>query len=189
MAVSGSLHGASSTRAVIKHLGEHLQSAGCHVDFLDLHAQPLPLFSPDTSFKSHEYAALKPRVDEGDVFILGTPDYHGSISSGLKNFLDHFWKEFVGKLFVTVVASHEKGLTVHDQLRTIARQCYAWSMPYGVSFQEKEDVRDGQIVSEMFNSRLAMLVRDIRVYGPLLRQQRLADLAGSDPGFLARLRR
>ena len=30
-------------------------------------------------------------------------------------------------------------------IRTIARQCYAWTMPYGVSFAEKTDVADGAV--------------------------------------------
>ena len=34
-----------------------------------------------------------------DVFILASPDYHGSISGTLKNFLYHFYKEFGGKVF------------------------------------------------------------------------------------------
>jgi FMN reductase len=128
-------------------------------------------------------------VERADVILLGTPDYHGSISSAMKNFLDHFWREFAGKLFATIVASHEKGLTVTDQLRTVARQCYAWSLPYGVSFVEEEDVKGGKVVSDGFKTRLAMLLRDVRVYGELLARQRIADLAGKDPGFLARLRK
>jgi hypothetical protein len=36
-------------------------------------------------------------------------------------------------------ASHEKGLTVMDQLRTAVRQRYGWSMPYGVSINEDQD--------------------------------------------------
>ena len=71
----------------------------------------------------------------------------------MKNFLDHFWREFAGKLFASVVASHEKGLTVTDQLRTVARQCYAWSMPYGVSFADREDVRDDLVHSEALRNR------------------------------------
>jgi len=121
--------------------------------------------------------------------VLGTPDYHGSISSAMKNFLDHFWGEFAGKLFATVVASHEKGLTVTDQLRTVARQCYAWSMPYGVSFADEEDVRDGKIVSDTLKKRLEMFVRDVRTYGALLALQRRADLAATEPGFMARHRK
>ena len=33
------------------------------------------------------------------------------------------------------------------------------------------------------------MVRDLRVYGRLLADQRHADLAGSEPGFLAKLRK
>jgi len=107
----------------------------------------------------------------------------------MKNFLDHFWGEFAGKLFATIVASHEKGLTVTDQLRTVARQCYAWTLPYGVAFADEEDVRDGQIVSDALKQRIEMFVRDVRVYGALLARQRRGDLAGTEPGFLARHRK
>src|SRR6266513_2319973 len=107
-----------------------------------------------------QLCALGAQVD-----ILGTPDYHGSISSAMKNFLDHFWHEFAGKLFGTVVASHEKGLTVTDQLRTVARQCYAWTLPYGVAFAENTDLKDGQVASGAFEKRLEMMIRDVRVYG------------------------
>jgi len=99
------------------------------VDTLDFAKEPLALYNPDSSHDHPDYSALKARVDAADVVALGTPDYHGSMSSAMKNFLDHFWREFAGKLFVTVVASHEKGLTVTDQLRTVARQCYAWTLP------------------------------------------------------------
>jgi len=89
----------------------------------------------------------------------------------------------------TIVASHEKGLTVTDQLRTVARQCYAWTLPYGVSFADDEDVKAGQIVSESLLRRLEMLIRDVKVYGEILGKQRRADLSGKEPGFLARLRK
>lgn len=189
LAVVGSLHRDSITRVVIQEIARRLAAAGCTVEVVDFLDEPLPLFNPDTAYGTPAFTALQARVARADVFLLGTPDYHGSISSALKNFLDHFWKEFAGKLFASVVASHEKGLTVTDQLRTVARQCYAWSMPYGVSFAEREDVRDGKIVGEAFEKRIAMLVRDVTVYGRLLAEQRRADLQGIEPGFLARHRK
>ena len=189
LAVIGSLHQDAVTRTVVQHVAGRLTSGGCAVDIVDFLREPLPLFNPDTAYTSPAFAALKPRVERADVFLLATPDYHGSMSSALKNFLDHFWREFAGKLFAPLVASHEKGLTVTDQVRTVARQCYAWSLPYGVSFVDREDVKDGQIASEALQKRLTMLVRDVRIYGELLTRQRRADLAGSDPGFLARLRK
>lgn len=189
LAVVGSTHADSVTRVVLTRVAEDLRKAGCAVDLLDLSNEPLALFNPETAYSQPGFAALKARVEQADVLILGTPDYHGSISSALKNFLDHFWHEFAGKLFATIVASHEKGLTVTDQLRTVARQCYAWSLPYGVAFADKADVQDGQIVSEALRKRLTMMVRDTRVYGELLAKQRRADLAGTDAGFMARLRK
>ena len=188
LVVIGSLNRSSVTRIVMRAIADQLRTAGCTVDVLDLHQEPLALFNPDSSRGSEAFARLKPRVEGADVLVLGSPDYHGSISSALKNFLDHFWQEFAGKLFASVVASHDKGLTVTDQLRTVARQCYAWTLPYGVSFVEDKDVREGQIVDEAFRNRLTMLVRDVRIYGVLLAQQRRADLAGDDPGFMARHR-
>ncbi|MCX8091092.1 MAG: NAD(P)H-dependent oxidoreductase [Verrucomicrobiae bacterium] len=188
LAVVGSLRRASITRVVVQHLAARWRAEGCEVDVLDLRAEPLPFYCPDTAGAEPWFAALRERVLRADVYLLGSPDYHGSISGVLKNFLDCFWREFTGKLFASVVASHEKGLTVTDQLRTVARQCYAWSLPYQVSFTEDEDVRDGQIVSESLRARLGMMARDVRVYGSLLAQQRRADLAGNEPGFMARLR-
>jgi NAD(P)H-dependent FMN reductase len=187
--VVGSLHENSVTRVAINHLADNLSTAGCKVNTLDFIEDPLPLFNPDTVWEQDYYPILKKQILEADVIVLGTPDYHGSISSTLKNFLDHFWKEFAGKLFATVVASHEKGLTVHDQLRTVARQCYAWAMPYGVSFLEKVDVKDGKIASEELENRLEMLQNDIQIYGRILSAQRSADLSGTHPGFMAQYRK
>jgi NAD(P)H-dependent FMN reductase len=189
LAVVGSLQRGSVTRVVIRHVAEQFRAANCSVDLVDFLDEPLALYNPDTAHGQPEFAALQARVDRADVIVLGTPDYHGSISSPMKNFLDHFWHEFAGKLFVSIVASHEKGLTATDQLRTIARQCYAWTLPYGVSCTENSDVKDGRIASNALNQRLEMLVRDARIYGELLARQRQLDLAGTQPGFMARHRK
>jgi len=188
LAVIGSLHRESVTRSVICHIAGKLEAAGCLVDIVDFEREPLPLFNPDTAYAAPAFPALKKRVDDADVLLLGTPDYHGSMSSAMKSFLDHFWREFSGKLFATVVASPEKGLTVTDQLRTVARQCYAWSLPYGMAFSENVDWKDGAVLGEMFGKRIEMFVRDIAIYGRLLANQRRADLAGADPCFMAKHR-
>src|SRR5258706_12206960 len=171
LAVVGSLHRESVTRMVIAHVAERLRAVGCAVDVLDFEKEPLALYNPDTAHDLPGYADLQARVERSDAIILGTPDYHGGISGAMKNFLDHFWREFAGRLFATIVASHEKGLTVTDQMRTVARQCYAWSLPYGVSFTEDVDVKEGEIISEALKGRLEMMARDVRIYGELLGRQ------------------
>jgi NAD(P)H-dependent FMN reductase len=189
LAVVGSLQRNSITRVVVHHVADQLRQAGAAVDILDFLKEPLALYNPDTAHDLPGYKELQARVDNADVILLGTPDYHGSLSGAMKNFLDHFWHEFAGKLFATIVASHEKGLTVTDQLRTVARQCYAWTLPYGIAFTEEVDVKDGKIVSGSLQNRLAMLVRDARVYGAILAAQRKSDLLTSEPGFMARHRK
>ena len=188
LAVVGSLQRGSVSRVVIQYVADKFRDACCAVDVLDFLMEPLALYNPDTAHELPGYAELQARVERADVIVLGTPDYHGSVSGAMKNFLDHFWHEFAGKLFATIVASHEKGLTVTDQLRTIARQCYAWSLPYGLSFSEDSDVKGDQIVSDSLRQRLEMLIRDTRVYGQALAKQRRADLTGTEPGFLAKHR-
>ena len=187
--IVGSPREKSITRAAMNHLAAGLRAAGCQTDLLDLRAESLPPYNPDTSYANPAFAAFKQRIVQAQVIVLGSPDYHGSVSSTLKNFLDHFWQELAGKLTGHVVSSHEKGLTVIDQLRTMARQCYAWTLPYAVSLQEKVDVVDGVVTSDALKERLEMFSRDLRIYGTLLAKQRAADLAGSEPGFLARHRK
>jgi len=189
LAVVGSLNSTSVTRIVVNDVAEKLRARGCDADVLDFSSEPLALFNPDFAYEATGFKALQERVESADVYVLGTPDYHGSMSSTIKNFLDHFWQEFAGKLFATIVASHEKGLTVTDQLRTVARQCYAWSLPYGVSFADRDDLNNGRVSSDALKKRLEMFAHDIHVYGGVLAAQRQADLAGSAPGFLARHRK
>jgi len=189
MAVVGSLNKNAVTRSVIREIADQLGGSGVSVDVLDLLEEPLALFNPDSARAADGFEDLQKRVERADVYILGTPDYHGSFSSAMKNFLDHFWQEFAGKLFATVVASHEKGLTVTDQLRTVARQCYAWTLPYGVAFADQLDVKDGKIVTDALRKRLEMMVRDVRVYGAIIAEQRHRDLAVEGPGFMARHRK
>lgn len=187
--VSGSSGRESTTAVVLEDLNARLEKLGCDVDFLNLATDPVPMFDIDTVYQSEDYQRLSSRAHQADVMVFGTPDYHGTISSGMKNVLDHLWKELAGKLMSTVVGSHEKGLTVTDHLRTVARQCYAWSLPYGVSFQEKVDVSyaDG-IISDSLSQKLEMLANDIAVFGASLSKNRSELLNNESPSFLARYR-
>jgi FMN reductase len=145
------------------------------------------MYSPSASSPTLERVSAD--VAWADAFILASPDYHGSMSGALKNFLDYFYEEFAGKVFGYVVASHEKGLTVMDQMRTAVRQCYGWSLPYGVSVNSQQDFTGSDISNARIEQRLKMMGRDLVAYGALIRGQFAQDLAGGDPEtFAARYR-
>jgi FMN reductase len=76
-----------------------------------------------------------------------------------------------------------------DQMRTAVRQCYGWSLPYGVSVNGEQDFTSGQLSNARIEQRLNMMGRDLVTYGRLIRGQFLQDLAGSDSEtFAARYR-
>ena len=145
------------------------------------------MFRPDAEAQAaiEEIGSL---VQWADAFVLGSPDYHGSMSGAMKNFLDFHWEEFAGKLFAYVCASHEKGLTVMEQMRTAVRQCYGWSLPYGVSVHSEHDFdNSGAISNARLQGRLEMLARDLTIYGELIHGQFIRDLNDrSSNSFAAR---
>ena len=165
---------------------EHAKKFGAETYLLNLRQVRIPMYAPDIGeYNSAELDLTSSEVERADAFILATPDYHGSMAGSLKNFLDHYWQEFSGKLFGYIVASHEKGLTVMDQMRTAVRQCYGWSMPYGVSVNSEQDFRGGEIINSRLSGRLQMLGRDLTVYGMLLRNQFKNDLTGTEQDTFA----
>ena len=154
-------------------------------------------FKPETKDRSLSPAASSEireateAVNWADAFVLASPDYHGSMSGALKNFLDHYWAEFAGKLFGYICASHEKGLTVMEQMRTAVRQCYGWSLPYGVAFNGDQDFdAEGNITRPLVAERLQMLARDLVAYGAIIREQFVSDIGGTATDtFAARYRK
>jgi azobenzene reductase len=194
LGVAGSLRQNSrSTRALKSLLDIATNKYGAQTQILDLRETRLPLYNPtvgtgepvddniQTAFRVVKWA---------DALVLASPDYHGSMSGTVKNFLDYFWEEFAGKTFGYLCTSHEKGLTVMDQMRTAIRQCYGWSMPYGISVNGEQDFNaKGEIINVTLSRRLTMLARDLSIYGKLIREQFQKDLEDNDSyTFAARYR-
>ncbi len=62
-----------------------------------------------------------------------------------------------------------------EQMRTSIRQCYGWSLPYGVSTSSNDFDREGNVINSKTILRLDMLSRDITYYGKIIRDQFLLD--------------
>lgn len=186
LGVSGSLREKSRTALALRLLLDFAEEHGAQTRILDLRAIELPLYRPDGPGGSAAELRLGADMEWASAVVLASPDYHGSMSGTMKNFLDYNWEECAGKVFGYVCSSHEKGLTVMDHLRTVVRQCYGWSMPYGVSFDSKIDFdSDGVLTNAKVEARLRIMARDLVVYGALIHGRFLADVAGSDASTFA----
>jgi NAD(P)H-dependent FMN reductase len=184
LGVAGSIRQGSYSTRSLKIALEYAKKQGAEVRLLDLNTVVLPLYDPSAP-ASKEVEHTTEAIAWADAFILASPDYHGSISGALKNFLDYFYEEFAGKVFGYIVASHEKGLTVMEQMRTAVRQCYGWSMPYGVSINGPQDFTGDEIRNTRLSNRLHMMARDLVVYGKLLRDQFIRDFGSTEPDTFA----
>ncbi|TLY06276.1 MAG: NAD(P)H-dependent oxidoreductase [Thaumarchaeota archaeon] len=182
LGVAGSTRRGSYSTQALKIALEHAKKQGAEVRLLEI--ANMPLYDPNAP-ASKEVELVAKAVSRADAFIIASPDYHGSMSGALKNFLDHFYEEFAGKIFGFIVASHEKGLTVMDQMRTAVRQCYGWSIPYGVSVNGPQDFTGGELVNARLSKRMQMMARDLVVYGRLLNSQFLRDLGSSEQDTFA----
>src|SRR5215217_3121137 len=187
LGVAGSMRQQSYSTRALKMVLEEAKKYNAESYMLELRKINLRLYDP-SEITPEEFSSnnnntnvldtITTSLRWADVFVLASPDYHGSMSGAMKNFLDYFWEEFAGKTFGYIVASHEKGLTVADQMRTAIRQCYGWSMPYNISINgEKDFDSKGILVNSTLAKRIKMLARDLVIYGTLIRRQFLRDVA------------
>jgi azobenzene reductase len=181
LGVGSSMRQGSYSTTALNMILDMAKGNDAETKLLDLRQTNLPMLYAAKD-DTHEISQVTELVEWADAYILATPDYHGSMSGSLKNFLDYFWSEFAGKTFGYIVASHEKGLTVMDQMRTAVRQCYGWSIPYGISINPEEDFNDNRkVINRKLSTRLDMLARDLVVYGKLIREQFVNDLLQNAP--------
>ncbi|HKG70964.1 MAG TPA: NAD(P)H-dependent oxidoreductase, partial [Nitrososphaeraceae archaeon] len=189
LGVAGSMRQESYSTRALKMVLEEAKKYNAESYMLELRKINLPLYDPSEitpdEFSSNNNNLVLERITTSlrwaDVFVLASPDYLGSMSGGMKNFLDYFWEVFAGKTFGYIVASHEKGLTVADQMRTAVRQCYGWSMPYNISINGERDFDStGNLINSALAKRIKMLARDLVTYGTLIRRQFLQDVANPE---------
>jgi NAD(P)H-dependent FMN reductase len=95
--ISGSARQGSQTKRIALHLHDELKNShDIEVDVIDLAINNFP--PVQTVFTSPLDAPLElrdiaNRMFEADAFLLVSPEYNGSYSPAMKNFLDHFPKQ------------------------------------------------------------------------------------------------
>ena len=101
LGVGSSMRRNSYGTKALKSILDMTKKYDAETRLLNLLETKLPLFDPegitveDTSL-SDELHKITDYVIWADAFVLVSPDYHGSMSGVMKNFLDHFWEEFAG---------------------------------------------------------------------------------------------
>jgi NAD(P)H-dependent FMN reductase len=166
-AIVGSLREDSYTRLACE---EALAAAGAfdrvETDCIDLRELDLPVYDADAD-DAGDADSLRERVQAADSIIFGTPVYHASYSSALKNALDYcgfdeFEDTTVGLL---CVAGGSFPTTTLDHLRSVSRSVNAWVLPHQVAIPRVSNAfEDDTLTDEDVRKRVDTLGRRMVEY-------------------------
>lgn len=169
IAICGSLRDASTTRLALRHTLFVADSEGADTELIDLRQWDLPLFDPDDRTRG-DADELKQLVTDAHSIVLGTPVYHGMISSTLKNAFDYLGKdEFAGKTvgLLATAGGGSYGPTL-EHLRTGVRSVHGWTLPHEVGIRNASSAfEDGAITDPALESRVNTLGRMLVEYADL----------------------
>lgn len=163
------------------------RDAGARVELLDLRMVELPLYDPRQRTPPPQAVELRERAADAHAFLVGTPEYHGSVSGALKNVLDYLYHETHGKLFGLVVAAGiDEGSRTVSHLRDMVEFLGAWALPYAATATMTDFDESTGLTNARVRDRLQRLGRDVAVYGELLYDRYTRDAVpggGPDLGF------
>ncbi len=159
VALSGSLRDGSYTRIAAQHALAAAADRGAHTELLDLRNFDLPVFDPDDE-DAGDAEELRRRIRDADAIILGTPMYHGSYASPLKNALDYCgFDEFENKsVGLLGIAGGSFPITALDHLRSVCRALDAWVLPYQAAVpRASAKFENGEFLDQDLANRVAVL--------------------------------
>ncbi len=179
--VSGSLRPGSFTHKTVEMALQGAAELGVETQFVDLRNYEMVFYGMmEEDDYPEDIIRLRKEVKDAHGLILGTPEYHSSLSGVLKNFLDLMgFNEFEGKMVGLVgVAGGTLGATnALNSLRTIGRSLHAWVLPQQVSIPQvwKCFDEDGKMTDKDIEARLLELGRQVARFADFREMQKDQD--------------
>lgn len=175
----GSLRDDSSTRVALNRVLAAAEASGAETALVDLREYDLPLYDGDAK-DAGDAPALREIVRAADGVVLGTPIYHGSVSSTLKTALDYCgFDEFEDKpVGLLAVAGGRFPTPALLHLRTICVWVRANPIPHHVGIPNVSSaIEDSELVDENAIGRTETLGRKITEYTRLFAGNRAKPVA------------
>ena len=163
--ISGSPRAVSLTKRLAQHLAKRLNNIPeLNVGLIDIRENQwgaVENVCQGSRTAPSERLEIVSRVFDADAFILVTPEYNGSYSPALKNFLDHFPKQNE-KVFGIVTASPGAfgGMRAALQLQTLVYGLMGIGSPQMliVPGVDSKFLEDGTLTDEAFGQSVDVFI-------------------------------
>jgi NAD(P)H-dependent FMN reductase len=170
--VSGTRREPSRTRALARAILDEAREAGADCRLHDLHELVLPLFRSNDPEQAGLEAVRRVKADAewADAFLLGTPEYHGCLSSTLKNWFDFLYEELSGKLagFYAVAGGGSGDMSITTAKNNF-HWCHGFTLPFHAAARGA-DFDGTRLGNDSVRQRLTRILHDLIRYAPPLRQ-------------------
>lgn len=180
--ICGSLRSNSYTRMALHIALRGAQEVGAQIQLIDLCEYQLVFCdgNQDESAYPPDIFRLRTDVRQAQGIILGTPEYHNSMSGVLKNALDLMgFAEFEGKMIglVSVSGGTVGAVDALNSLRNIGRALHAWVVPEQVAVPEAWKAFDatGQPQHTVLKQRLMEVGRQVARFAYLHTSEQALD--------------
>jgi len=166
-AICGSLSEKSVTKTALQKVLEGAAEYDVITKLVDLKDYRLDFFNPNfREACSPDVDRLRLDIKEAHGIIIGSPEYHGSLSGVLKNMFDLMSiDDFEGKIvgLVGVAGGHTGAFQTLNTLLTITRNLHCWALPRDVSIAQSSGVFnvDGTSKDSQIENRLLDMGRQI----------------------------
>jgi NAD(P)H-dependent FMN reductase len=185
--VSGSTRNDSQSIKVATRLTEKLQTKSANPLLIDLNEKKLPMYD-DT--EASEWQEIKTQIVDSDGFILVTPEWNGSASPGIMNFLTYtssYGKSLAHKpILIASVSSGAGGSYPIAQLKAFGnKNNFPVFVPEHLRLRDVKKILNGRApetgneVDESMHARMDYAVKVLLAYAEKLaeiRNQGIIDL-------------
>lgn len=91
--IAGSMNKSSTTKQAVAIVLDAAKAAGADIEMIHLADWKLPIYDDreDASTYPEVVHRFVQKISEADGLVIGSPEYHGTMTGALKNALD-FWK-------------------------------------------------------------------------------------------------
>ena len=186
LGICGSMRSPSATQQAVEAALRGAEHAGAQIEFVDVADAGLPFCDGRDNVDSYPETVQRFRamVQTANGIIIGTPEYHNSLTGSLKNAIDlctasDFEHKMVG--LVGLAGGAIGATNAINHLRIIMRGVGAWVIPHQVSIANTDTFfeQNGQLWDVTLENRLTKLGSDVARFAKLMAAG-IIDLCGME---------